>query len=110
MNLQVKLKSRESHQSAINDLKFERFDILITDCIMPKNVTCFTILKQLESLGVSIPIILLTGQSKHDIQKKAKGMNTDFFYLEKSFGVLKKLPKLITAMAHTNYNAGHYCS
>ncbi len=55
-------------EAALNILKNQKVDLLLTDLSMPK-MNGFELLRRLKGLGYRIPTVVLTGHSDHQVMK-----------------------------------------
>ncbi|MDD1724951.1 MAG: response regulator [Methanospirillum sp.] len=71
------IRSVESGESAIQILKKEQFDVIVSDYEMP-GMNGIQVLKQVQSLRLDIPFILFTGMNSPELIREAKEYGADF--------------------------------
>ena len=66
-------------QEALDILAQEKFDIILTDLMMPK-VDGFTVLKELKNKGIKTPVVVLSNLSQEEDEEKSRQEGAvDFF-------------------------------
>ena len=68
-------------QEAIENLKKEKFDLLILDLIMPQ-LDGFGVLAEIKASGIKIPTIIISNLSQQEDINKAKEMGANHFFVK----------------------------
>jgi len=73
-------------EEAVNFIVENKFDLVLLDLIMPKK-DGFTVLKEIQDKGISVPIIITSNLSQEEDQRKSKelwsspiSLNTNLVY------------------------------
>ena len=103
----IQLKSCLSAKEALNEIIFYRYDIIISDCMMPEK-TGIKFLKELRTWGLNIPTILLTGLNMQEVKQLDKAQTIDFWYIKKNYFIFESLFDLISLIYHTNFKATRF--
>lgn len=102
-DIEIVVNSYHSPETALHDLTFHQYDLIITDFKMP-NMNGLKFLEKMRSLNSIVPSVMLSSDKKEEIAKMDDHKYIDYFHLEKKSGVLFKLLNLISALNKTNYN------
>ena len=79
---QFQVETALSVQEALQKMKEEKFDVIVSDYMMPDK-DGLTFLKELREKGENIPFIIFTGKGKEEVAKEALNLGADQ-YLNKT--------------------------
>lgn len=92
----IKVFEAESGSECIELFKKENIDLIFTDLTMP-NMDGVTVIKEIRKINKLIPIILMSGYNKHEIELQLSGYNINGF-LQKPF-TLDLIKEKLTSLA-----------
>ena len=85
--------------SALEVLKREKFDLILTDIVMPK-VDGFGVLEGVKKQGITTPVIVMSSLSQKDDEKRVRELGAKDFFLKTDMPVSMIVDRVIQFLSH----------
>ncbi len=84
-------------EEGIAELSSKSYDLVLLDLVMPK-MDGFSVLKELQKLNISTPVIILSNLSQEDDESKARELGAQDFFIKSNTPIASIVEKVINTL------------